>query len=97
MEELFLFVLESGWNENWSERKTEAGISGGAKPILMETVHSEQATLVFQGAGSGPHKVRAGRDEHRPGQLHLMEAWRCRGLAESHGERGQRRAEACPC
>lgn len=33
-EELFLFVLESGWNENWSERKTEAGISGGgANPI----------------------------------------------------------------
>lgn len=36
MEELFLFVLESGRNEKWSERKTEAGISGGgANPILL--------------------------------------------------------------
>lgn len=79
------------------KEKLKQGSQEEQNPFLWETVHSEQATLVFQGAGSGPHKVRAGRDKHRPGQLHLMEAWRCRGLAESHGERGQRRAEACPC
>lgn len=41
-------------------------------PFLWKTVYSEQAILVFQGAGSGPHSIRAGWDEHRPGQLCLM-------------------------
>lgn len=73
MEELFLFVLESGWNENRTETNTEAGdLRRRNQPLLRKTVHSEQAALVFQGVGSGPHSVRAGQDEPRPGQLRSM-------------------------
>lgn len=37
MEGLFLLVLESGWNKNWSEIKTEAKTrEGKTNPILTE-------------------------------------------------------------
>lgn len=58
MEGLFRFVLESGWNENGNEIKTEARTQKEKQaPFLRKAAHFRAGCHGLLGEELGPHKL----------------------------------------
>lgn len=92
-----MFVLESGGNERWTERKTEAGISGGgANPIHLGDGPLRARPISIPGSGVRTTQSQSwtGRTQSRPAALDGGKE--VPGTCRVPRSAGRCRAEACP-